>query len=79
MFFLNEEKLLSKERKDFGLPELKKYPMPDKAHVLAAIRMFNHVDSDHEAELAKNIISKMKKYSISSDHVGKDNRLSNYL
>ena len=27
---LNERKLSAKERTDFGIPELKKYPMPDK-------------------------------------------------
>ena len=52
---LTEEKLKTKERKEFGIPELKKYPMPDKEHVLAAIRMFNHVDKEHEKELANNI------------------------
>ena len=61
---LTEEKLKTKERKDFGIPELKKYPMPDKEHVLAAIRMFNHVDKEHEKELATNIKQKMKKYGI---------------
>ena len=49
---LTEDKLKTRERKDFGIPELKKYPMPDKDHVLAAIRMFNHVDKEHEKELA---------------------------
>ena len=64
---LTEEKLKTKERKEFGIPELKKYPMPDKEHVLAAIRMFNHVDKEHEKELATNIKQKMKKYSIPND------------
>lgn len=77
--FLTEDKLKADERTDFGIPELKKYPMPDESHVKAAIRMFNHVDSAHEAELAKNIKSKMKKYGISPDTVGEKNRLKKYL
>lgn len=77
--FLNEEKLKSSERTDFGLPAQKKYPMPDHAHVLAAIRMFNHVSSIHEKELASNIKTKMKQYGISPDQVGENNRLKKYL
>lgn len=77
--FINEAQLKSSERTDFGLPELKKYPMPDEAHVLAAIRMFNHVDSAHEKQLASAIKSKMAKYKISSDRVGENNRLKKYL
>ena len=53
--------------------------MPDKAHVLAAIRMFNHVDPQHEAELAANIKKKMQEYNISPDSVGEGNRLKKYL
>ena len=32
---LDEAKLKANERKEFGLPRQKKYPMPDRAHVLA--------------------------------------------
>ena len=76
---LTEEKLKAKERTDFGIPELKKYPMPDKDHVLAAIRMFNHVDKEHEKQLAANIKKKMKEYNISNDSIGEKNRLYNYI
>jgi hypothetical protein len=41
--------------------------------------MFNHVDKEHEAELARNIIRKMKEYNIPNDVVGENNRLKNYL
>lgn len=77
--FINEEKLKQSERTDFGIPSQQKYPMPDKAHVLAAIRMFNHVDRRHERELARNINKKMKQYGISADQVGEKNRLKQYL
>lgn len=81
---LLEEKLSSKQRNQidsnqFGLPSQRRYPMPDRAHVMAAIRMFNHVEPQYEKELAKNIIKKMKQYKIPSDTVGENNRLRKYL
>lgn len=82
--YLQEAKLSAADRRevdesDFGIPSLRKYPMPDKSHVLSAIRMFNKVDSQHEAELARNIKKKMKQYGISPDVVGPNNRLSKYM
>jgi len=81
---LKEEKLSAKDRRevddsDFGIPSQRRYPMPDKTHVLAAIRFFNKVDAEHEAELAKNIKKKMRAYGISPDAVGPNNRLRKYL
>lgn len=63
----------------YGLPELKKYPMPDEKHVLSAIKFFNYVSSENEEELAKNIKRQMKKYGIKPDRVGDKNRLKKYL
>lgn len=63
----------------FGLPELRKYPMPDKKHILSAIKFFNYVSPENEKELAKNIKKKMKQYDISPDHIGDKNRLKKYL
>ena len=51
--------------------------MPDESHVRSAIQMFNHVDKEDEAELAKNIKKKIKQYGMSVG-VGKDNRFSKY-
>lgn len=81
---VNESTLPSKERNKldddtFGIPSLRKYPLNDKAHVLAAIRMFNRVDRKHEKELAHNIIAAMKKYKISKDIIGPKNRLQSYI
>lgn len=64
---------------DFGLPDLRKYPMPDKDHVLSAIKFFNYVSPANEKELAINIKKKMKQYNISPDKIGKKNRLKKYL
>ena len=82
--YLFEAKLSSEERNylpnsEFGIPSLRKCPMPDKAHVLAAIRMFNHVDPSHEEELAKNIIKKIRKFCMEAKvSVGEDNRFFKY-
>ena len=73
-----EVALATDERTDFGIPSLKKYPMPDPDHVKAAIRMFNHVDDEHEEELANNILKYIKKYKMSDINVGKDNRFYKY-
>ena len=62
---------------DYGLPSKKKYPMPDESHVRSAIRFFNHVDSEDEAELARNIKKKIKKFGMSVE-VGVKNRFSKY-
>ena len=64
---------------EYGLPDLKKYPMPDEKHVISAIRFFNYVDKENEAELAKNIKKKMRKYNIPYSKVGEKNRLNKYL
>lgn len=63
----------------FGIPEERKYPMPDKRHTLSAIKLFGHVEPKYEEELAKNIIKNMKKYDIPESAVGKDNKLRKYI
>ena len=81
---ISESSLLEMKRSElddseFGLPKLRKYPMPDKDHVLSAIRFFNYVSPENEKELARNIKKKMKQYNISTDRVGDKNRLKKYL
>lgn len=79
-----EASLTAKERKaipdkEYGLPKKRKYPMPDKKHVRAAIRFFNYVDKEDEAELARNINKMAKKYGMVDEiKVGSDNRFSKY-
>ena len=64
---------------DYGLPDKKKYPMPDAKHVRSAIKFFNYVDKDDEAVLARNINKKIKKFGIKDQiHVGPNNRFSKY-
>lgn len=65
----------------YGIPEQKKFPMPDADHVRSAIRFFNYVDPAHEKELARAILNRMKEYGMSFDDftVGEENRFSNYI
>ena len=68
---------------DFGIPDKRKYPMPDEEHVRAAIRLFNNCDPSDEEELAKDIIRRIKRFGITDVKVSASNRFrkyySNYL
>jgi len=68
-----------KHNPEYGVPEQEKYPLYDKHHVESAIKLFGHVEPKYEAHLAHAIISRMKKYGIPFDAVGKDNKLYDYL
>lgn len=48
----------------YGIPELKKYPMPDVDHVRSAIRFFNYVTPRYERKLATAILRRMKEYGL---------------
>lgn len=65
----------------FGVPEQKKFPMPDAKHVRSAIRFFNYVDPSHEKELAKAILTRMEEYGMNFDEfeVGDENRFKKYI
>lgn len=81
---LIEEKLSTKERNElpdseFGIPSQRRFPLHNREHVILAVKFFSHVDAEHEEELARNIIRKMKKYGIHEDTVGKNNKLYKYL
>lgn len=73
-----ESALKTFERTDFGLPDIKKYPMPDEKHVLLAIQYFNYVNEDREKELADNILRRMKELNIKCVNVGEKNRFAKY-
>lgn len=65
----------------FGVPEQKKFPLPDADHVRSAIKFFNYVDPEYEKELAKAILLRAKEYGvdISEINVGENNRFKKYL
>lgn len=74
-------KITLTEDKKYGIPELKKYPMPDKRHVISAIKFFNYVTPKYEKQLANAILARMREYGMSFEDigVGDDNRFKKYI
>ena len=74
-------KITLTEDKKYGIPELKKYPMPDKKHVISAIKFFNYVTPKYEEQLANAILARMREYDMSFEDigVGDDNRFKKYV
>ena len=66
------------DQNKYGIPELKKYPMPDREHVKSAIRFFNYVSPKYEKELAAAIIKRIHEYHMTDISVGPDNRFGKY-
>lgn len=57
------DKLTTDERKqldssEFGIPELREFPIHDVAHVRAAEAYFRYAPEEYKAQLARNILSK---------------------
>ncbi len=81
---VSESQLSSSDRNNlpdsaFGLPKWRQWPMPDKEHVLLAIRFFNYVEEKFEKELASNITKKIKEFFMEEEvHVTKKNRYYPY-
>lgn len=69
------------EDQKYGIPEQKKFPMPDADHVRSAIRFFNYVDPAYEEQLAKAILKRMDEYDLDFDDftVGDENRFKKYI
>ena len=65
----------------YGIPQLKKFPMPDARHVKSAIKFFNYVTPKYEKQLAVAILRRMKEYGLSFDDfiVGDENRFKKYV
>ena len=69
MEILQEAKLKAAARNElsdseFGLPDERKYPLNDAAHVKAAIKMFSHCPDDKKKQLANRITRAMTKFNI---------------
>lgn len=67
--FFCEAKLSTKARKklddsEFGIPELRKYPLTDKKHVLQAVRFFNKAEEKYKPELARRIVKRAKELDM---------------
>lgn len=70
------------DKEQYGVPEQKKFPLPDADHVKSAIRFFNYVDPKYEAELAAAILARAEEYGVKIGEdieVGDENRFKNYL
>lgn len=65
----------------YGIPQLKKFPMPDARHVRSAIKFFNYAPPKYEKQLAAAILRRMKEYGLSFDDftVGDENRFKRYV
>ncbi len=73
--------LLSKaevESRHYAFPEQRRYPMPDKAHVLYAIRFFNYASPEEEEQLARAILKRIRELGIGKVNVGENNRFRKY-
>ena len=76
----NIEHLVSDPHK-YGLPKVKKFPLPDRRHVISAIRFFNYATPSQEEELARAIIKRAKEYGVdlSKINIGDNNRFKKYM
>lgn len=72
---LSDEEL---EKRKYVFPEERKFPLPDKAHVLSAIKFFNYVEPSKEKILARAILRRMKEYGMGPVQVGEKNRFLKY-
>ena len=67
--FFTEAKLSSKQRNklddsQFGIPELRKYPLTDEKHVLQAVRFFNKAEEKYKPRLARRIVKRAKELDM---------------
>ena len=61
---LNAEERNNLKDKEFGLPEERKFPLNDAAHVRSAIAFFKYCPKEKRKELAKRIMRAAKKFGI---------------
>ncbi len=82
---LNEAALSAEDKKDipsseYGLPEIRKYPMPDKTHVIKAIQFFYACKPKNKQELADNIERRILELGLVGKVViDKNNKNSEYF
>lgn len=65
----DSDKLTASERKkldnsEFGIPELREFPIPDAAHVRAAEAYFRYAPEEYKAQLARNILAKARLFGV---------------
>ena len=64
MAIINSKQRKELSKDEFGLPEERRYPLIDKAHVLKAIQFFKYCPDDKKKTLAKNINAKAREYGM---------------
>ena len=62
-------RLTARDRKklrasDFGIPELREFPMPDAVHVHAAEAYFRYAAEEYKPLLAHRILVKAKRFGV---------------
>lgn len=65
----SSDRLTTSEREglaaaEFGIPELREFPLPDAAHVRAAEAYFRYAPEQYKAELARNILAKARLFGV---------------
>ena len=83
--FFGEAKLTTEKRNDlddseFGIPELRKYPLHDEKHVISAVTYFGKAEDKYKPELARRIVKRAKELNIEwYQWFDKDKSMSGYL
>ena len=70
---VQEATLSTKERNklddsEFGIPELRKYPLTDKKHVRSAVSYFHKAPKKYKVKLAKRILRAAHKYGMDTEN-----------
>lgn len=81
--YIQEAVLSAKERNElkdseFGIPELRQYPLNDEVHVRQANSFFKFAPKKYKAELAKRIFNAAKKFDIDTENWQIHKYLSKY-
>lgn len=66
------------QKRHYAFPEKRKFPLPDRDHVLSAIKFFNYVSPNEERILANAILKRMKELGMSDVNVGPTNKFRKY-
>lgn len=61
---LDAEERRELKNSDFGIPEIREFPMPDAAHVRAAEAYFRYAPEDRKQELACRILAKAEQFGV---------------
>ena len=72
---LTQEELAKRK---YAFPEQRKFPLPDRDHVLSAIKFFNYVEPRNERKLANAILKRMRELGMTEVNVGDANRFKKY-